>query len=262
MKTAFILALLSISPLNSHGNGENEILGRPLALVYKGAGSCEEGCSESLAKIAEEAGYRVRFVGPEERSTSVFRGASIWMQPGGLVRAQNLAMTDDLKQNIKRFVERGGGYVGICAGAFLAGGEYGWNTKKDPDGFTEGALNFFPGRSTIYWPKGWKDTAAIIPSLWTGAGKRSLYWELGPAFFETSSWKGIVEVVSRYPDQSVATMRRSYGSGKVFVTAFHPEALQEWRDSYKLTDPDGLDFDLVTKMIQWVSPKQAIKDLE
>jgi len=226
---------------------------KPLALIYKGPGSCVEKCSESLASIAEGAGFQVRYVGPKEIDPAIFHGASVWLQPGGRVYQQNIAMEPELKQNIFRFVQRGGGYLGFCAGALLASQSYGWKDREAGNVSQEG-LNFFPGSSTIYW-KG--KSIEMIETVWQGV-LRHLYWELGPVYKDTKGWGPEIEIISRYPDDGVATIRRQFGNGKVYVTAFHPEAPRSWRDDSGLLDRDGLDFDLVRDMIEWVNPDNPV----
>lgn len=250
MKNRLFTFLILLGTLASIG----PTFGAPLALVYKGAGSCVDGCSESPADILTKMGYEVQFVGPQETSFEVFKNAKLWIQPGGSVREQYKAMHPSLKSNIVKFVKNGGSYVGICAGGLLASEGYFWDSTKDGP-FKEMGLNFFPGYSTIYQvginPQGREVEIAIVPTLWDGV-LRDLYWEGGPVFVPNKAWKAAkVETVSTYPNGYPATIRRKYHSGKVIVTAFHPEALPSWITWAKLTDKDGSDFDLLSSMITW-----------
>jgi hypothetical protein len=77
MKTFLSLFLLLLPTIVI---AETETQGkRPLALIYKGEGSCEEDCSESLAAIAQKMGFETKYVGPQERDYAVFEGASVWL---------------------------------------------------------------------------------------------------------------------------------------------------------------------------------------
>jgi glutamine amidotransferase-like uncharacterized protein len=228
----------------------------PLALIYKGPGSCVESCSESPAEILKSMGYEVKFVGPQESSYEVFKDASLWLQPGGSVRQQYKAMNPALKSNIVKFVKEGGSYVGICAGGLLASEGYFWDSFKDGP-FMEKGLNFFPGYSTIYQvginDKNEEIEVDIVPTLWEGVTKY-LYWEGGPVFIPNKAWKDAkVEIVSTYPNSYPATIRRKYFQGRVIVTAFHPEAISSWLTYANLTkkDLDGPDFDVLKSMVLW-----------
>lgn len=232
----------------------------PLALIYKGPGSCVEDCSESPEKILKSMGYDTRFVGPNETNYDIFKNATLWLQPGGLVREQYKAMSPILKSNIVKFVKDGGGYIGLCAGALLASEGYYWDSSKTGP-FVEMGLNFIPGYSTIYSVGLTKNleyiNVDIISTVWDGQTK-FLYWEEGPVFSPIKKWKEQgVEVVSTYPNNYPATLRRKYFKGKVFVTAFHPEAPTDWLTFYKINDrdKDGIDFDVLKSMINWVVTK-------
>ncbi|RYZ95416.1 MAG: hypothetical protein EOP11_24960 [Proteobacteria bacterium] len=44
----------------------------PLALVYRGPGTCWKGCAEAAAAVDRAEGYRVRYVGPAETNQDLF----------------------------------------------------------------------------------------------------------------------------------------------------------------------------------------------
>jgi glutamine amidotransferase-like uncharacterized protein len=247
LKNTFLFLFVTSNISNS--------IAAPLALIYKGPGSCVESCSESPAEIVKSMGYEVKFVGPNETSYEIFKNAAIWIQTGGSVREQYKAISPALKENIVKFVKEGGSYIGLCAGALLASEGYYWDGKEGP--FVEKGLNFFPGYSTIY-QSGFNDQqkeieADIIPTIWDGVVKY-LYWEGGPVFTPTKAWKeNNIEILSTYPNKYPASMRRKYFLGKVIVTAFHPEAISSWLTYYNLTkkDKDGPDFDVLKSMVTW-----------
>ena len=224
--TLLLLALPTISAAS-----------QPRALIYKGPGACEEACPESLAEIAKKDGLEPVFVSPEETDPKIFDGVVLWMQPGGQSSTAARAMAPALKQNLKRFISNGGGYVGFCAGGFLATSIIG-DTKNE-------GLGILPGHSQLV---DMKEDAAIMDVQWDGK-PRKLYWEGGPYFYFDAG--DPVEIRATYVDGTVAAVRASYGFGRVYVTGLHPEAPQFWRDYYKLNDTDGLDNDLVEEMIEW-----------
>jgi len=236
---------------------------KPLALIYKGPGSCYQtrvttGCSEASKHVAELAGFRTKYVGPDEEKDTLFKKAKVWIQPGGRVRTQAKHMNQKLKDNIVDFVANGGGYVGFCAGAFLATDIFGWDSSQDGPFETKG-LGMVPGKSYLYthYNKELNENllAKIIPVKWFGKEKK-IYWELGPYFTSESIDKNY-EVVSYYDgpekDKYILSLRGEYEKGKVFIIATHPEAPQDWRDYYKIKDPDGVDFQDAVDMIKWAT---------
>lgn len=232
----------------------------PIALVYKGPGSCEhpdesDSCSGAAASVALAAGLKVVFVGPEGiEAAGLWDKAEVWIQPGGRAKIQVQKMTEDLKLRVRKFVSEGGGYVGFCAGGFLATEHFGWVNKEKPENsFESDALGLLPGNSRYYdkFDEILSDDklALVLPTTWLGK-PRSVYWELGPYFDQTTLRKN-VELVGSYQDGLGMTVRSTFGKGRVFVTAVHPEARKSWYDYYKLEDKDGLDEALAVGMVKW-----------
>src|SRR5262249_17017320 len=47
--------------------------------------------------------------------------------PGGRAHKQAAALGENARRAVKEFIRSGGGYVGICAGGFLASAQYDWS---------------------------------------------------------------------------------------------------------------------------------------
>jgi len=211
-------------------------LAAPKALVYNGAGACEENCAKAAYDIAAKAGFDPVYVGDDEADSKIFDSAAVWIQPGGHASLAMNVMSDTLKTNLKNFINNGGGYVGFCAGAFVATEKVG-NTKVN-------GLGIIGGNTTLFG-----SGVDLKKFTWNGS-ERYLYWEGGPYF---SNMPSTVEQIGAYPGGSSATVRTSYGKGRVYITGAHPEAPQQWKDYNRLNDPDGDDSDLVVQMLSWVT---------
>jgi len=59
-------------------------------------------------------------IGPAEIRAGALRQFDVLVQPGGKSRVQSRALGDAGREAIREFVRSGGGYVGFCAGAYLA----------------------------------------------------------------------------------------------------------------------------------------------
>ena len=211
-------------------------LAAPRALVYNGQGACAEGCAEAAFNMAVKAGFDASYVGDNETSSKIFDGAAVWIQPGGHASKAMSVMAPELKTNLKTFISNGGGYVGFCAGAFVAT-EYVGNTNMS-------GLGILPGKTRLFG-----SGADIKKYTWNGS-ERYLYWEGGPYFQNMPSE---VEQIATYPNAAPAAVRTTFGKGRVYVAGMHPEAPQSWKDYAGLQDPDGDDSDLAVQMIQWAS---------
>lgn len=233
---------------------------RPLALIYKGPGACSldqgdagesgYGCAEAAADVARAAGFQFKFVGPNDLSEnpseaevkSIFKNARVWIQPGGIAVTAILAMSNGLKNQIVKFVSQGGGYVGFCAGAFLATDRIG-STRYH--GF--GILTGFTAPYGYESPDGLD--FAFLETNWNGK-KRAVYFEGGPYLYGQDS---SAEVIATFADGYAAAVQEKFGKGRVSVSGPHPEAPAIWSAEEGAQDPDGSDLFLGVAMVRWAA---------
>ena len=84
------------------------------------------GVGPTALRTAVEAyeaagGFEVRVAGPEAfRDGSALEGARAVLFTGGRGSVQGQLLGEQGRERVRRFVAGGGGYVGICAGAYLA----------------------------------------------------------------------------------------------------------------------------------------------
>jgi hypothetical protein len=225
---------------------EDSVIEKPLALIYKGPGSCRTedgdvgesgfGCSEASADVATAAGFRYQYVGPKDSPD--FSKARVWIQPGGHSYQAYAAMAPKLRTGVISFVKNGGGFVGFCAGAFLAAE---W-------------LGIFPGSASLYGYSPARSDVGynFLSTTWNGA-KRSVYFEGGPYLYNLGS---TVEVTAKFSTGYVAAARAPYGKGRVYIAGPHPEAPAIWAEEDGLKDPDGSDIDLAAEMVTWAGNAQ------
>lgn len=200
-----------------------------IALVFGGAGTESYDPTGSLTAAvnsARAAGFEVQIV-KDRLSEETLAQADVWIQPGGtnFDQAYDMQRTG-LFEQVRRFVSDGGGYVGFCAGAFMA------------QSYSSLGLGLLPGMASRYSKGAFK--AEII---WNGR-TRYVHFENGPRLQRIEG----LEVFATYASNgSAAAGRGKYGKGKVVVSGVHPEALSDW---WPVQDPDGLDTDLAADMIR------------
>jgi glutamine amidotransferase-like uncharacterized protein/N-formylglutamate amidohydrolase len=94
--------------------------------VYQGAGT-----SDSRAKlvklVAKQPRLKVRDVTVDDIRAGKLKGCHVLIQPGGGGGVQGRALGEEGRHQIREFVSSGGGYVGVCAGAYLATCDYDWS---------------------------------------------------------------------------------------------------------------------------------------
>jgi glutamine amidotransferase-like uncharacterized protein len=97
---------------------------RPVRIaLFRDASSGD--CLDDLERIlGSESSWTWHFVGPEEIRVGGLGRSDVVIFPGGQASLQLESLGDAGKEAVRRFVGSGGGYVGICAGGFLATARY------------------------------------------------------------------------------------------------------------------------------------------
>lgn len=144
--------------------------------------------------------------------------------PGG----NYLAIGDGLKPsttaNVRKAVEGGLNYLGICAGALLAG-----QAAGNSFDLTSGVrFDFYADVN-----RGIHKNAVEI--LGVGTPPLDQYWEDGP---QLTGWG---DVVAKYPDGTPAVVEGACGQGWVVLCGVHPEAPDDWRRGMTFRTPASVD---------------------
>jgi glutamine amidotransferase-like uncharacterized protein len=88
--------------------------------VLDAPGVGAEALSTAIAAIEASGSLRARVVSPEAVRRGGLSGARALLVTGGRGSRQGRALGEDGRDALRRFVRGGGGYVGICAGSYLA----------------------------------------------------------------------------------------------------------------------------------------------
>ena len=155
--------------------------------------------------------------------------------PGGNFVDIGNSLTFATTANVRDAVHNGLNYLGVCAGAFLAG-----NFPAPYKGFdlTSGVkFGFYAAEN-----RGIRKAAVAI----TLAGGPTLehYWEDGP---QLSGWGA---VVGKYPDGTPAMVEGTFGNGWVILTGVHAEAPESWRHGMAFNTPATEDNSFASTLIK------------
>ncbi|MBM3472635.1 MAG: hypothetical protein FJX75_05115 [Armatimonadetes bacterium] len=227
--------------------------------VFDGGGAAERGVSTLVALLDSTEGYAACHLGPVDLRRGALTAFDAVGFPGGSGSAEARALGDVAAAYVREFVEAGGGYLGICAGAYLASSHYSWSLGLLNAHVLTGPV---PGeRGKQLWYRG--ESAAVTVEFAQGAepilGREALTrvemrYHNGPilspgarndlppyvplAHFRTE--------VSRYDAQrgtmvnTPAIVIGQYGEGRVMAISPHPEASPEQRD-------------IVVKALDWLT---------
>jgi glutamine amidotransferase-like uncharacterized protein len=154
--------------------------------------------------------------------------------PGGNFVDIGNSLTAAAAANIRNGVQTGVSYLGVCAGAFLAGS---FPPPYRSLNLTSGVqFGFYDAVRTVH-----KTAVAIsVP----GGPTLDQYWEDGP---QLSGWG---TVVAKYPDGTPAVVQGAFGAGAIVLTGIHPEAPDSWRRGLTFGTPSSTDQAFAAMLIQ------------
>lgn len=178
-------------------------------------------------------GFKYQVVRPAEIRSGVLKDFDVLIMPGGSGSKQSKALEPEGRKAVRQFVRNGGGYVGICAGAYLASSHYKWSL---------GVINARVW-DRQHWARGRETVEISLTSagqqvLARGKEKHQVYYHNGPLLVPDNQpdLPGY-EVLARFetevarngaPAEAMvgthAIIRSKFGSGRVICYSPHPEA--------------------------------------
>ncbi len=204
---------------------------------------------DAIKTMLESYGYSYVTVTPDNVNLSNLTSiARVIIFGGGWTGGYITYLNSYGYENISQFISQGGGYIGICAGAYLACDKIFWK----PDTVTLGQwynypLNLFAGTGVgvvsdiMDWtePSGCSDpikegaamTTVLIDNQFfvTSTEMLSILYYGGPILTPYANSQNSVQVLGKYivpgspADGSTAMVMASYGKGNMFLTGPHPE---------------------------------------
>ncbi|QND51674.1 biotin--protein ligase [Phyllobacterium sp. 628] len=224
--------------LNSSANAAQPAI----ALVYRGPAGCDD-CSSAIAEALRTSTFHfdVKFIGPNEKLKLVpssFIGASLYVQPGGGqdIAGARKSLGKSGIQTVRDFVSRGGRYLGICMGAYLAT-DLGFDIVEGETDSEVGRPGFPVSDIGDY----------VVQIKWKGSSSWT-YYQDGPYLPKNHRNAGFQEL-AHYQNGDLAAARYAFGKGSATLIGPHTEAPQDWYDYHGLHNPDGVNSKLIQGLI-------------
>ena len=218
-----------------------------LVAIYDDSGGHATGRSE---RALEQAGdIQTHRVDSDAIEAGVLDQFDVLFAPGGSGSVQARELGKKGRDAVRKFVHAGGGYVGICAGAYLAS-----RSQKRPYlGILNASISDFDrGR-------------AVVQVELTGQGRQllgrterelSINYHNGPVWGPGSRLAPACEVLGRFRTDVFPTNRTTqvtmsgtpalltgrYGQGRVLCSSPHPEAMPDLEESFR-------------RMLRWAAGK-------
>lgn len=237
MHSIFIAALAGFLPLCAYAA---EPPAEPVRVaLYRGEGADDYWAVPVKTILAADPAFRLTEVQAEDIRQGALKKNDVVIFPGGRSRLQSQALGPDGHRALKRFLTGGGGYLGFCAGAYLA-------TTDSP-----GALGLINAK--VKSPK-WDRGKAMLKIELSAAGSAvygdapgllDIQYQNGPVVepagvaglpeYEVLAWFRSEIAENGTPPgiqlDSPAILTAPYGKGRVLISSPHPEltpALNDW----------------------------------
>ncbi|MDC0723354.1 BPL-N domain-containing protein [Nannocystis bainbridge] len=138
--------------------------------LYKAGGVHPVAFAAAKQLLEKHEGFRLRVTVPQDIRGGSLGDEDVVVFMGGSGTAQGRNLGDDGKQRVKDFVAGGGGYVGVCAGAYMA--------LQGEDQFHK--LRIVAGRNLTgdFWQRGIAGLDVSAP----GRAPFKLFFANGPIF--------------------------------------------------------------------------------
>ncbi len=184
--------------------------------LYTGAGAVlARGVEIALDRLA----MPYRQVGEQDIRKGRLEDCSLLIVPGGYTARYVDALGEEGFEHIREFVAGGGGYIGICAGAYIAARNVEVPGRPPGLGIIEVRNERKAGRGlrtiTIAKPE--------HPMVKGYEGEMDIWYQNGPMM---EAGEG-VETLAVYEKGSAAIVCAIYGEGKVVIFSPHPEGSLE-----------------------------------
>ena len=88
--------------------------------LYQAGGVHPAACAAAKSLCERSEGFALTVVSPADVHAGGLDAQDVVVFMGGSGTAQGRNLADEGKQRVRDFVARGGGYIGVCAGAYLA----------------------------------------------------------------------------------------------------------------------------------------------
>ena len=206
--------------------------------VYNDLGGGDRGTTNMELSLLDTAKYKVIRVEAEDIRNGALNKVDVLIQPGGSGSKQAKQLEPIGRDSIREFIRRGGGYLGVCAGAYLSTSFYDWSLNIlnamviDREHWARGngdvVLKFTPAGQKFFN----LDVDTVVVQYNQGPLLASYVMDDIPQYTELATFK--TEIAEKGAPSAVmvgttAIAKSTFGNGKVISISPHFEKREEQR---------------------------------
>jgi putative intracellular protease/amidase len=200
--------------------------------IFEDKGVAAAGPKNLLRSLTAEYHFSAKTLNAEAIRNGSLKDFDVLICPGGTGSGQGNTLAEDGREAIRKFVDNGGGFMGICAGAYLVSADYSWS------------LNLLDAKvlDRAHWARGYGDVVLKLKPetcvlFSTDSKEVTVHYHQGPLlapagkdnipdYEELASFQ--TEIAKNGAPQGVmigttAMARGTFGRGRVFALSPHPE---------------------------------------
>lgn len=207
-----------------------------LILVYNGLG-VDRTSFDSLRKALASSSSLNAFAVREVNSATILHEdwepqTALFVMPGGRDLPYHRALKGAANQRLRRYIENGGKYLGICAGAYYGCRDFQFEKGTPLEMMQERELAFFPGTAIgAAYGAGQFDYrsqrgARLAQLGLVHNGKEVPCYFNGGCYFVEPQQHKHVDVLAHYsdlPSSQAAILSCRVGKGQAILSGVHPE---------------------------------------
>lgn len=196
--------------------------------IYADQGTSQLGLASLKRTVPRYLGLECRLLSAADILAGALADYAAFIIPGGADLPYCAQLNGNGNQRIRQFVEQGGSYIGICAGAYYAcaaidfiGEEYAVAGKRELaffDGDAQGCLPQFTQGQRFNEQT---NSKAMVSLRFNDSSQAPFYYHGGPKFVPnvTASYQPI----AYYPDGNLAIVAGNIGQGSYLLSGVHFE---------------------------------------
>lgn len=239
----------------------------PLQIAFfDGPGTRPSGKNNIPRILDGEEGIDVHYVGPEDITPEVLKQFDVVLFPGGSGSKQGAALGEARRKFVRDHIQKGRGYIGVCAGAYLCSSHFSWSLNLVDSSVFTGAREIEGKGKKQMWYRG---SGTDLEVELSDAGKK-IFTQVPPKFavryhngpvisphesdvlkdYTPLAWFRTEQVLYK-PQRgtmmnSPAIVSGRFGEGKVISISPHPEAMASLES-------------LIVNAVLWVTGKPALE---